>query len=162
MKLRNDARGFTLLELMIVVAIIGILAAVAIPAYQDYTVRAQVVEALSLVGELKPSIRDYYKDRGAFPSDNEAAGVPAAQNLIGQYVTDIAVADGAMHVRFGNFVNANIAGKTLTIRPAYVTASPSSPISWSCGTRGAPAGMSLAGEDRTDVPALYLPSSCRP
>ena len=61
---------------MIVVAIIGILASIAIPAYQDYTIRAQVAEALSITGELKPSIRDYYKERGVFPATNEVAGVP--------------------------------------------------------------------------------------
>ena len=154
--------GFTLIELMIVVAIIGILASIAIPSYQDYTIRAQVAEALVLAGELKPSIRDYYRDRGAFPLDNADAGVPAPEHLIGQYVTDIAVADGAMHVRLGNNANAQIAGRVLTLRPVYVTANPSSPISWTCGSRSAPAGMTPAGSDRTDMLAAHLPASCRP
>jgi type IV pilus assembly protein PilA len=147
---------------MIVVAIIGILAATAIPSYQDYTVRAQVAEALLLAGELKPSIRDFYKERGRFPADNEAAGVPAPEHLIGQYVTNIEVLDGAMHIRFGNKANALLAGKILTVRPIFVTANPSSPIAWNCGTSSAPNGMSPAGADRTDVRGVHLPAACRP
>lgn len=161
MSFKRITHGFTLIELMIVVAIIGILAAIAIPAYQDYTIRAQVVEALSLVGELKPSIRDFYTDRGIFPVDNQAAGVPVPEHLIGQYVTDIEVSDGAMHVRFGNHANSQIAGKILTIRPVFVTANPSSPISWNCGRRSAPNGMTPSGPDRTDMLPAHLPSACR-
>jgi len=146
---------------MIVVAIIGILASIAIPSYQDYTIRAQVAEALSLVGELKPSIRDFYRDRGVFPANNADAGVPAPEHLIGQYVTDIEVAGGAMHVRFGNNANALIAGKILTIRPLFVTANPSSPIAWGCGRSPAPNGMTATGTDRTDVLPMHLPSMCR-
>jgi len=159
---KTSLQGFTLIELMIVVAIIGILAAVAIPAYQDYTIRAQVVEAISLTGELKPSIREFYKERGRFPSNNEAAGVPLPQHLIGQFITDIEVADGAMHVRFGNKANAQIAGKILTIRPVFVTANPSSPISWNCGMSPPPNGMTAAGDDRTDLLGVHLPATCRP
>jgi type IV pilus assembly protein PilA len=150
-----------LIELMIVVAIIGILAAIAIPSYQDYTVRAQVVEALVLAGELKPSIQDFYKERGRFPADNAAAGVPAAEHLIGQYVTDIEVADGAVHIRFGNKANTLIAGRILSLRPVFVTANPSSPISWNCGASRAPNGMTPAGADRTDVLPVHLPAACR-
>ena len=154
-------RGFTLIELMIVVAIIGILAAIAIPAYQDYTIRAQVVEGLILIDELKPSIREYYRDRGTWPEDNESAGVPIPEHLLGQYVEGIVVSDGAMHVRFGNKAHTNLSGLTLTIRPLYVTANPTSPISWNCGRSEPPQGMSPQGMDRTDVPAQLLPSVCR-
>jgi type IV pilus assembly protein PilA len=155
------ARGFTLIELMIVVAIIGILASIAIPAYQDYTIRAQVVEALALIDEVKPSVRDYYRERGVWPEDNENAGVPAPEHLLGQYVAGIVVTDGAMHVRFGNKAHANLSGTTLTIRPLYVTANPSSPIAWNCGFSEPPQGMSPQGADRTDVPSRFLPSVCR-
>jgi len=159
---RNALRGFTLIELMIVVAIIGILAAIAIPSYQDYTIRAQVVEALMLADELKPSIRDYYRDRGVFPEDNETAGVPRPEHLLGVYVAGVDVSDGAVNVRFGNKVHARIAGLTLTIRPLYVTENPTSPIAWNCGFSAPPNGMTAQGEDRTDVPQQFLPSSCRP
>ena len=118
---------------MIVVAIIGILASIAIPAYQDYTIRAQVVEAFSITSELKVSIRDYYKDRGRFPADNEEAGVPEAKFLIGNYVKRVDVVDGAMHVAFGNYVHSVLSEQVLTIRPIFVSGSPTSPISWACG-----------------------------
>jgi len=154
-------KGFTLIELMIVVAIIGILASIAIPAYQDYTIRAQVSESFSITGELKLSIKDYYKDRGRFPSDNEQAGVPNAQFLIGNYVTRVEVVDGAMHVEFGNYINANVLGQVLTIRPTFVTGSPTSPISWTCGYRLPPEGMEASGENRTTVVNKHLPSACR-
>lgn len=157
-----NRNGFTLIELMIVVAIIGILAAVAIPSYQDYTIRAQVVEGLSLVGEVKPSIRDYYKNRGRFPDDNVMAGAPAPEHLIGNYVKGVRVENGAMHVTFGHYANSQIDDRVLSIRPLFVTANPSSPIAWGCGNQTPPPGMTAAGENRTDVLPQYLPSACRP
>jgi type IV pilus assembly protein PilA len=81
--------GFTLIELMIVVAIIGILASIAIPAYQTYTIRAQVTEAFSLASELKGPIQEYRKERGILPADNAAAGIPEPDKLIGNYVTRV-------------------------------------------------------------------------
>ena len=154
-------QGFTLIELMIVVAIIGILASIAIPAYQDYTIRAQVVESFSITGELKLSIKDYYKDRGHFPTDNNEAGVPAPEHLMGNYVTKVELVDGAMHVEFGNYVNANLTGQTISIRPIFVSDSPTSPISWICGYRSPPEGMESVGEDRTTLDSKHLPGSCR-
>jgi type IV pilus assembly protein PilA len=112
--------GFTLIELMIVVAIIGILAAIAIPAYQDYTIRAQVTEAFSLASELKGPIQEYRKERGQFPVDNAAAGVPDAEKLIGNYVTRVDVHDGSINVTFGNFVNKAIEGQIVTLQPIVV------------------------------------------
>jgi len=153
--------GFTLIELMIVVAIIGILASIAIPAYQDYTIRAQVAESFSITGELKLSIRDFYKDRGRFPADNKEAGVPAPEHLIGNYVTRVDVVDGAMHVSFGHYVNSALDGQQITIRPIFVTASPTSPISWTCGYRKPPEGMQSAGEDRTSLQDKHMPGACR-
>ena len=153
--------GFTLIELMIVVAIIGILASIAIPAYQDYTIRAQVVESFSITGELKLSIKDFYKDRGRFPSDNEEAGIPAPKHLIGNFVSKVELVDGAMHVELGNYVNAQLVGQTLTIRPIFVSDSPTSPISWVCGYRNPPDGMEAVGEDRTSLQKKHLPASCR-
>ncbi len=154
-------RGFTLIELMIVVAIIGILASIAIPTYQDYTIRSQVVEAFSLASELKGSIQDFRKDRGRLPVDNTEAGVPEAKFLIGNYVDQIEVTNGAMHIRFGSNVNESIKGKTLTLQPLVVKGSPASPMSWRCGRRAVPNGMQATGDNRTDLEDKYLPASCR-
>ena len=154
-------QGFTLIELMIVVAIIGILAAIAIPAYQDYTIRAQIVEAFTISEELKPKIRETYRYRGTFPADNEDAGIPAPQHLIGNYTQRIELADGALHITFGHKANVLIADQTLTLRPMYVTESPVSPISWHCGNSVPPPGLTPAGENRTTVENKYLPSACR-
>ncbi|HLQ13225.1 MAG TPA: pilin [Steroidobacteraceae bacterium] len=153
--------GFTLIELMIVVAIIGILASIAIPAYQTYTIRAQVSEAFSLASELKGAIQEYRKERGMLPADNAAAGVPQPDKLIGNYVTRVEVNQGSINVTFGNFVNKNIAGHIVTLQPIVVKGSPASPMSWRCGYRGVPSGMEAVGENRTDLDAKYLPSSCR-
>jgi len=153
--------GFTLIELMIVVAIIGILAGIAVPAYQDYTIRAQVVEAFSLASELKSSVQEYRKEHGRMPATNEAAGVPAPQMLIGNYVKRIEVANGALHIEFGNLANANLAGSIVTLQPLVVTGSPASPMSWRCANRAIPEGMEAVGENRTTVDGKYLPSSCR-
>ncbi len=154
-------KGFTLIELMIVVAIIGILASIAIPAYQDYTIRAQVTESLTITGDMKLSINEYYKDRGSFPVDNAQAGVPKPEHMIGNHVTQVEVVDGAMHVTFGNYVHGTLKGQIMSIRPIYVTESPTSPISWVCGHREPPPGMSASGEDRTTLLDKHMPAACR-
>jgi type IV pilus assembly protein PilA len=154
-------RGFTLIELMIVVAIIGILASIAIPSYQDYTVRAQVVEAFSLASELKGAVQDFRKDRGRLPRTNHEAGVPEPDKLIGNFVTRIEVEDGALHVHFGNNANNVITDKIVTLQPLVVTGSPASPMSWRCGLRSIPKGMEGAGSNHTDVDRRFLPAMCR-
>jgi len=138
-------QGFTLIELMIVVAIIGILAAIAIPAYQDYTIRAQVSEGLNLSGAAKAAVTEYYQDQGAFPADNATAGLEAAGAILGKYVTGVAVgAGGIITVSYGLDANANIAGATLTMTPLDNTGS----VSWDCA-----AGAILV--------AKWLPAACR-
>jgi type IV pilus assembly protein PilA len=154
-------KGFTLIELMIVVAIIGILASIAIPAYQDYTIRAQVVEAFSLASELKGAVQEFRKDRGRLPRNNREAGVPEADKLIGNYVTNIQVEDGALHITMGNHANTLIANHVITLQPIVVTGSPASPMSWRCGLRSIPAGMEGVGPNHTDIDNKFLPSSCR-
>ena len=157
----GKAKGFTLIELMIVVAIIGILASVAIPNYSQYIYRAKVTEALNISGELKVKINDYYREKSSFPADNKAAALPEAKFLIGHYVKGIEVQNGAMHISFRDNALEGTGEQVLTIQPLVVTGSPESPIAWLCGYTSPPEGMESVGENRTTVNDRYLPATCR-
>jgi type IV pilus assembly protein PilA len=131
--MKKMQQGFTLIELMIVVAIIGILAAVAIPQYQNYTARAQVTEAMSLAGGLKLHVSELLQQgTAAADIDSGALGVPAANTVTGKYVNDVAVADGVITATMKSAANGAhtlIAGSTLTLT---ATANAGS-VSWACG-----------------------------
>jgi type IV pilus assembly protein PilA len=167
--MKKVQQGFTLIELMIVVAIIGILAAIAIPAYQDYTIRAQVSEGLNLAAAAKAAVAETYLNRGVAPAARVNAGMSVnATDTNGKYVTQVAVANGTITVMYGNEANAAINGLTLEIVP-YVTMDNS--VAWRCG--GAPplasAGTVImpgaaytGGTLVTTGVTKYLPSACRP
>ena len=108
---RTLQQGFTLIELMIVVAIIGILAAIALPAYQDYTIRTQVSEGPSLMGGAKNAVADFWSDKGRFPGNNSSAGVAAAGSIVGSYVESVTVASGGeITALYGRKANTKIQG----------------------------------------------------
>ena len=115
---RSIQKGFTLIELMIVVAIIGILAAIALPAYQDYTIRTQVSEGQALMGGAKTAVTEFWSQRGRFPASNTSAGISAAASITGSYVTQVEVrTGGAIQATYGKKANTKIAGGTCTITP---------------------------------------------
>ncbi|WP_087016445.1 pilin [Thaumasiovibrio subtropicus] len=154
-------KGFTLIELMIVVTMIGILASVAMPSYQGYIYQAQTTEATHISSTLRQRITEYYRHHLAFPYTNSEAGLPQKEQLIGNYVSQIDVVDGAIHIRLGNKVAAPLQGTVITYRPATVDGSPTSPIAWLCGYDEPVKGMSAQGENRTDVDGVYLSQACR-
>ncbi|HKK14981.1 MAG TPA: pilin [Gammaproteobacteria bacterium] len=139
-------QGFTLIELMIVVAIIGILAAIAIPAYQDYTIRSQVSEGLSLADGAKTAVAEFYNNRGTWPPANSSAGLATSSSITGNYVTDVDASGGKIVVTYGNTANTAINGKTLQLSPNTNGGS----VQWTCSQ-----GSS------SPVDPKYLPSSCR-
>ncbi len=157
----NRIKGFTLIELMIVVAMIGILASVALPAYQVYVQRSEVVEAFSMAGTIRENVTNYYVEELEFPANNQAAGVPEANFLIGNRITGVVVESGAIHVTMGNKASAPLQGKVLSFRPATVIGSPKSPIAWLCGYDEPVNGMQAIGSNKTDLEKEFLPAACR-
>jgi type IV pilus assembly protein PilA len=161
--MKTIQKGFTLIELMIVVAIIGILAAIAIPAYQNYTIRAQVTEGISLADTFKTAIAEFYQNLGTWPTGTSVAGsattIPMPGTTTGKYTTGITVVGGVVTIAYGGAqANAKLAGKVLTIQPGVDT---NNDVIWVCGTAANP-GVTLAGAAATTVPNQYLPSVCHP
>jgi type IV pilus assembly protein PilA len=95
------------------------------------------------------------------PRDNASAGLPPSGSIVGTYVTDVQVAEGTITITFGNRTNKFLTGKKLSLRPAVVEGYPAVPISWVCGAAGTPGKMKVVGQNRTDMPATYLPIDCR-
>lgn len=153
--------GFTLIEMIVVMAIIAILALMLVPTYQDKLIRDQVVEALPLADLAKKRVEAAWSSTQAFPRDNKAAGLPPADKIVSNYIKETAVRDGAIHITFGNSANPQIVGKILSLRPAIVTDAPVVPIAWVCGNALGPDKMTIKGENRTNVPVAYLPFNCR-
>ena len=154
-------RGFTLIELMVVVGIVAILALLAVPTYQDKFIRDQIAEAMPLADIAKTPVAMSWALLQTFPADNAAAGLPAADKIVNNYISSVAVENGAIHVTFGNRANHAIAGKILTLRPAVVTDAPIVPVTWVCGFATGPDKMTVKGDNKTNLPPGWLPINCR-
>ena len=151
--MKKVQQGFTLIELMIVVAIIGILAAVAIPAYQDYTIRAKVTEGLGLAGAAKTAVAETYSAKGAAPSSNVSAGIATATSIVGNSVTSITIGPAATPGLITIKYRGNLGGSP-TANNQFVMLKPSftaGGVTWKCDLAGA----------GTTMPAKYLPAQCR-
>jgi type IV pilus assembly protein PilA len=166
-------KGFTLIELMIVVAIIGILAAIAIPAYQDYTIRSQVTEGLTLAGAAKAAVAESFSQTGEPPANRTEAGMSAtATDTSGKYVSEVEVNGGTIEITYGHEANSKItaAGANLLALVPYET--PDASVAWKCGAANDPSGATLLGtnttgatpapDTATTVAVKYLPKACRP
>jgi type IV pilus assembly protein PilA len=145
----SQQAGFTLIELMIVVAIIGILAAIAVPVFQDYVVRSKVTEGLNLTGSAKAAVGDYYNNKGSFPTSNNSASIPLSTSITGNNVASVTInaagtGPGVISIKYT--AESKINGKTLILSPKSSAGS----IRWSCSSSTA------------TMDSKYRPSSCRP
>jgi len=159
--MKNNQKGFTLIELLIVIAIIAILSTMALPSYQDRTIRAQVAQAITTAEVAKRDVEDYYRAKGALPKSNDQVGLPKPDKFVGNYIESLTVNNGAIEIVLGNRVNKNVAGKTLVLRPAVVSDSAKVPIAWVCGTASVPKGMTVAAKNTSTLMARHMPVECR-
>lgn len=143
--MRYSTRGFTLIELMIVVAIIAVLAAIAIPAYQDYLIRSQVTEGISVAGTARAAVWEYASSYGTLPTDNPDAGLPMGTDIVGRYVSQVEIGPAGIEVTYGRDANTAILGATLVLRPSL--SADESAVNWDCS------GGTLE--------PMYRPTRCR-
>lgn len=162
----NTAGVIVLACILPLVAVLGILAAIAIPAYQDYTIRAQVSEGLNVAAGAKAAVADAFGRTGMAPADRVAAGLSAdARDSAGRYVAGMEVANGTILVGYGESANATIAGATLALQPFVM---PNGELVWRCGFAAAPSGgapvhaEAVDSAAATDIGPQHLPSACRP
>ncbi|HFC6821634.1 TPA: pilin [Neisseria meningitidis] len=158
-------KGFTLIELMIVIAIVGILAAVALPAYQDYTARAQVSEAILLAEGQKSAVTEYYLNHGIWPANNNSAGVASASDIKGKYVQSVEVKNGVVTATMASSgVNKEIQGRKLSLWAKRQNGS----VKWFCGQPVTRDNAKATNDDVTadngtdkKIDTKHLPSTCR-
>jgi len=147
--------------MMVVMGIIAILALMTVPTYMEKAVREQVTEALPLADIAKAPTAAAWALALPLPADNEAAGLPAADKIVSNFVSSVSVQGGAIHIVFGNRASSVLKGKVLSLRPAVVEDARVVPVSWVCGNAAVPDKMTVKGMNKTDLPNLLLPVKCR-
>jgi type IV pilus assembly protein PilA len=160
--MKTRARGFTWIELVLVLAVVAIIGAMAMPGMQDTVLRKQVKEGLALADVAKAGVQAAWSTTGEMPADNAAAGIPPHDKIVGNVVRDVSVDAGAITLTYGNNASKALDGRRVTLRPAIVPGQPVVPIAWICNEVPVPGGMELkGGENRTDVASSQLPVECR-
>ncbi|HYN55130.1 MAG TPA: pilin [Methylotenera sp.] len=157
----NKHRGFSIIEMMVVVAIIAILAMIAIPSSIGRIVKEQITAAMPLADVAKLPIASNWMQTKTLFANNDAASLPAPDKIVSNFISATEVQNGAIHMTFGNKANAQIQGKILSFRPAVIPESQLVPIAWVCGNAKAPEKMTLSGDNRTNIPEEFLPVLCR-
>jgi type IV pilus assembly protein PilA len=157
----NKAHGFSVIEMMVVVAIIGILAMIAIPSSLNRIIKEQVAATIPWSDAAKEPIALLWKTTGKLPADNTEANLPSADKMVSNFVTNLNVEDGAIHMVLGNKANGKLQGKILSIRPAVVEGAQVVPVAWICGNAKTPDKMTVKGSNKTNIADEYLPFGCR-
>lgn len=158
---RERIWGFSLIELMVVLAVLAILAMMAMPNLTDKLAREQISEAMPLADIAKSPVASAWALTRTLPADNAAASIPAADKIVSNLVKSVAIENGAIHITYGNSASGLLKNKVLTLRPAVVEDAQIVPITWICAKGKVPDKMTVKGEDRTTVPANFLPLKCR-
>lgn len=160
MKTRNP-NGFTLVEVMIVIVIIGTIMTMALPSLHDRVIRTQVKEGLELTRFIKEDIQQFYQTTGRMPLSNEECGLPSAELIVGNFVQAVAIEEGTIHILYGNKINSHANGKTVSLRPAIVSGETRVPIAWVEGFSVVPNGMQVKENNLTDLDPRHLPITAR-